>query len=533
MSLHNAIAEKKNLYQMFHDAVTSHLDYVALVLQTRRMTCRELFGAVTAAARGFAAAGIGKGDRVALLLPNTPTYVIAFYALQARGAVAVNLSPSSQGAELAKILADSGAVAVVTLDLFLPGLYKVLAASPGAVKQLFFTSVQGLEQKIPVPPGVPPLQRFEQLMAPSSPPASNVEVAPDDLALLQYTSGSTGAPKGVMLSHRNILASVAQTASWMHHQEVENGAVVCILPFFHVFGMIVGLHLSVALGYRMILVPRFDALDLMPIVEILEKERPISFPAVPTLWAALVENPRVTAQTLSSILVASSGGAPLASWVQDKYRALTGRQIYEAYGLSEAAGATHCVPFPGGGPEGSIGLPLGGLEARLADPQNGADDVATGEVGEILLRGASITSGYFRNEALSNQMLKDGWLHTGDLARRDDNGFYYIVDRKDDLILTSGHNVYPSEVEPVLAAHPAVKEVAVVGKPDRMRGAIVIAYVVPRPDMQASLDELLSRCRDNLPDWKVPRRIVFVESLPKNPAGKTLRKTLRDAPEPA
>lgn len=532
MPLHHELAQKKNLFQMFHDAMTDHPDYVAFVMQTRRMTCAELQASVSAAARGFAAAGIGKGDRVALLLPNTPTYVIASYALMARGAVAVNLSPSSQGAELAKILADSGAVALVTLDLFLPGLYKVLSASPGPLKQLFFTSVQGLEQKIPVPPGVPSPQRFEQLFAPS-PPVDNAEVSPDDLALLQYTSGSTGAPKGVMLSHRNILASVEQTAAWMHHLEVPNGAVICILPFFHVFGMVVGLHLSIALGYRMILVPRFDALDLMPIVEILEKERPISLPAVPTLWAALVENPRVTAETFSSILVASSGGAPLPSWVQDKYRALTGRQIYEAYGLSEAAGATHCVPFPGGGPTGSIGLPLSGLEVRLVDPQSGEGEVATGEVGELALRGATIMSGYFHKDELSKNALRDGWLRTGDLARRDDNGFYYIVDRKDDLILTSGHNVYPSEVEPVLAAHPAVKEVAVVGKPDRMRGAIVIAYVVPKPETPINLDELLLRCRENLPDWKVPRRIVVVESLPKNPAGKTLRKPLREAPEPA
>jgi long-chain acyl-CoA synthetase len=529
MSAHQAIAAQKNLFRMFHDAVSSHPDWVALTMLTRRMTCGELDAAVQAAARGFAAAGIEKGDRVALVLPNTPTYVIAFYALMSRGAVVVNVSPSSQGAELSQILGDSGAVAVVTLDLFLPGLYKVLGQSP--VQKLFITSLQGLEQKLPRPENVPAPRPFEALFGPS-PPVANVEVGPEDLAVLQYTSGSTGAPKGVMLSHRNILASVAQTAAWMHHEEVPNGGVICILPFFHVFGMIVGLHLSVALGYRMILVPRFDALDLMPIVELLEKERPISLPAVPTLWAALVENPRVTAKTLSSLLVASSGGAPLPDWVQERYRALTGRLIYEAYGLSEAAGATHCVPFPDGGPAGSIGRPLSGLSVRLCDPQTGEGEVATGEVGEIALRGAPVMSGYFRNEALSQSALRDGWLHTGDLARRDEDGFFYIVDRKDDLILTSGHNVYPSEVERVLADHPAVKEVAVVGKPDRMRGAVVIAHVVPRPDVPVSLDELLARCRDNLPDWKVPRRLYFVDSLPKNPAGKTLRKTLREAPEP-
>jgi long-chain acyl-CoA synthetase len=267
----------------------------------------------------------------------------------------------------------------------------------------------------------------------------------------------------------------------------------------------------------------------MPLVRLMQKHRPSSFPAVPTLWAAIVSNPAITAEALSCIEIASSGGAPLPAWVQERFRSLTGRRIYEAYGLSEATGATHFTPYPEGGPPGTIGKPLAGLQVRLVDPETGERDVAVGEVGELLVKGSTVMAGYFQNAELTARVLRGGWLHTGDLLRRDADGFYFVVDRKDDLILTSGYNVYPSEVEAVLLGHPAVKEAAVVGMPDRLRGAVVVAHVVQKPGSSVRSDELLQLCRDNLPDYKVPRSLVFTEALPKNPAGKTLRKTLREA----
>jgi long-chain acyl-CoA synthetase len=212
--------------------------------------------------------------------------------------------------------------------------------------------------------------------------------------------------------------------------------------------------------------------------------------------------------------------------VQKKYRELTGRPIYEAYGLSEAAGATHCAPFPQGGPLGSIGKPLAAVKARLVDPAEPAREVADGEVGELQVSGEVVMRGYLGSEALTQNVLRDGWLSTGDLARRDADGLYYIVDRKDDLILMSGHNVYPSEVEAVLSQHPAVQDVAVSGRTDRLRGQVVIAYVVLRASAVATAEELTQLCRDNLPDYKVPRSVLFVERVPRNPAGKTLRKDL-------
>jgi long-chain acyl-CoA synthetase len=550
------IPAHRSLADLLADSARRHPDHIALSWNDQSLRYGELQARVVALAAAWSALGIGRGERVALVLPNTPTYVMAFYALMRLGAVVVNVSPGSQGSELAHILRDSGAVAVVTLDVFLPGLYKALPES--AVKHLFITSVQGLEKRLPLPEGVPPPRPFEELMrpppgapaqapapaaAPPAPPSSPLPPAPpvgaDELAVLQYTSGSTGAPKAAMLSHRGVLASVAQSDAWMTEPQPPNIPVLCVIPFFHVFGLTIGLNLGIAKAYRLILIPRLDALDLMPLIRLIEAQRPVSFPAVPSLWAALLSHPGVTAEILRPVRVPASGGAPLPSWVQDKFRALTGRPIYEAYGLSEASGATHSAPFPEGGPAGSIGRPLGAIEARLVDPSDpdGEREVAPGQpdapdapdaIGELVVRGEPVMMGYFQNPELTARVLRNGWLRTGDLARRDADGFYYIVDRKDDLIITSGYNLYPSEIEAVILRHPAVKDVAVVGVPDRLRGQVARAHVVVKEGASVTADELLALCRDNLSPHKVPRFVVFTDSVPRNPAGKTVRKGLRD-----
>ena len=500
---------------------------IAIAIGETRISYSELAQRVRSLAQGMAELGIRKGDRVALMLPNTPAYVMTSYALLRIGAVILNISPQSQGSELLHILRETEAMALFTLDVFLPGLYKVLDKS--LIKYLFISSVQGLEKKLPVPERTPIPRYLEELFRPPTAPTERPASVADDLAVIQFTSGSTGTPKGVMLSHRNLLASVRQSAVWMNAAELPNAGVLCVIPFFHVFGMTIGLHLTIAKGYRLILVPRFDALDLMPILRLIEAERPLSFPAVPTLWAALMSHPLVKQESLASIRVASSGGASLPEWVQRKYRELTGLPIYEAYGLSEAAGATHCSPFPQGGPLGSIGSPLSAVAAKLCDPSDPEREVSDGEVGELAIRGEAVMRGYFGNPTLTDKVIRNGWLFTGDLARRDAEGLYFIVDRKDDLIITSGYNVYPSEVEAVLSRHPAVADVAVSGRADRLRGQVVIAHVVLRPNTVITAEELTQLCRDNLPDYKVPRSVLFTDRVPRNPAGKTLRKDLKKA----
>ena len=523
-----SIPTDANVVQLLEATARRSPGALALTIGEQNLTWGDLRARVAALAAGLSALGVNKGDRVALMLPNTPAAVMAIYAVLELGAVMVPLIPSSQGGELLHVLTNSGATVLISLDVFLPGLYKVLAQSK--VAHLVVSSVQGLEKQLPVPAGVPAPLSLETLLAPGAPGAAKVAVQADDLAVIQYTSGATGAPKGVMLSHRNLLASVAQTMAWMQTPELPNAPVLCVIPFFHVFGMVIGLHLSVAKGYRMLLVPRFDALDLMPLVQLLEKHRPYSLPAVPTLFATLLSLPAVTSETLKSVAVASSGGAALPAWVQEKYRALTGKQIYEAYGLSEASGPTHCVPYPEGGPPGSIGRPLPGLTARIVDLEAGEREVAMGETGELVLQGESVMLGYWGNEPLTKSTLRGGWLHTGDVVRRDADGFYFVIDRRDDLIITSGHNVYPSEVETVLARHEGVADVAVVGGPDTLRGAVLIAHVVLKPGATATRDELLRLCRENLPEFKVPRTVRFTDKVPRSPVGKPLRRKLREPP---
>jgi len=496
---------------------------IALSIQDAQVSYGELRGRVKLLRDQLAALGVTKGDRVGLMLPNTPAYVMATYAVLGLGAVVVNISPGNQGAELKQILDDSGTKLLLALDVFLPAIYRVVAGTQ--VQQLIVSSVQGLEKKLPVPPGVPAPRALEELIRPGAPSAPAVSVTADDLAVLQYTSGSTGTPKGVMLTHRNLLAAVAQMREWMTAEEPPNAGVICVIPFFHVFGLTIGLHLSVAKGHRMILVPRFDALDLLPLLQLFDKYKPYSFPAVPTLWPALLML-GVSKEHLASIRIASSGGAPLPLWVQQKFHALTGGTILEAYGQSEASGATHCVPFPDGGPEGSIGKPLSRTKVRVVDLETGEREVGVGEIGELAVSGETVMRGYWNQEALTAKVLRGGWLHTGDLARRDEHGWFYIVDRKDDLIITSGHNVYPSEIEAVLSKHPAVKDVAVAGVGDRLRGASIVAHVVLKEGVSATRDELLSLCRENLPEFKVPHSVKFTDAVPRNPVGKTLRRAL-------
>ncbi len=518
------VEDTESLPDLLEKTAARRPTHIAISIGDTQIPYAGLSGRVKMLAQGFFDQGIRRGDRVALLLPNTPAYVMATYALLRIGAVVLNVSPASQGAELLHILSQANAVAVVSLDVFLPGLYRVLDKSP--VKRLFISSVQGLESKVPVPAGTPTPILIDTLFRPPQADTAQLAVTADDLAVVQYTSGSTGTPKGVMLSHRNILASVRQSAVWMNAPETPNAGVLCVIPFFHVFGMTIGLHLTVAKAYRMILVPRFDALDLMPILRLIETEKPLSFPAVPTLWAALLSLPGLKPESLGSLHVASSGGASLPEWVQKKYRELTGRPIYEAYGLSEAAGATHCAAFPQGSPIGSIGKPLGAVTAKLLDPADSSREVPVGEVGELWVTGEVVMRGYLGNEELTEKVQQHGWLKTRDLARCDSEGNFYVVDRSDDLIITSGFNVYPSEVEAVLSKHPAVQDVAVVGREDRLRGQVVVAHVVLRSETTATVEELTQLCRDNLPDYKVPRSIRFADRVPRNPAGKTLRKDL-------
>jgi long-chain acyl-CoA synthetase len=515
------------IHHFLVDTVDKHPDYIAVIFNEIQISYRELNERVNRFASALQKAGVGKGDRVAFLLVNSPTYVVAFFAVLKLGAVVVNLNVGIQGEELVRCLNHSGAKMIVTLDLFIMNINKVIKKT--GVKSVILHSVLGLEKKISLEEGVPKPRLYQDVL-------SSVEVAeeptipisPRDLAVLQYTSGSTGSPKAAMLTHANVVASVKQSDSWVGIEGGGNAAVVCIIPFFHVFGMSACLLISVLRGYRMILLPRIDLMDILSLMKVLETHRPISFPAVPSLWAAILSlPPEAVRGYLSSIQVATSGGALLPSWVHERFEKFTGRKMMEAYGLSEASSATHMTPYPSGGPRGSIGVPLPDTEAKIMDIQTGEKECPVGETGELVVKGPQVMQEYWDNRELTKIALRQGWLYTGDLARMDQDGFFYLVDRKDDLIIANGFNVYPSQIEEVLKKHPKIKDAAVIGTHDRIKGQGILAILVLKEGLQGEKEEFFRFCKESMPDYRVPKAILFRNDIPRDPAGKVLKRILK------
>ncbi|MCJ7642355.1 MAG: AMP-binding protein [Desulfobacterales bacterium] len=490
--LHSITYPEIPVHGFLLDTVAKHPGDIAISFNEIQIPYKELNVRVNMFAFALQKAGVEKGDRIALLLVNSPVYVIAFFAVLKIGAIVVNLNVGIQGEELIRCLNESGAKIVVTMDLFAQSIYKVIKNT--GVKTVILHSVMGLEKKMRFDEEAPQPQLFQEVLAAArntEEPA--VQVSPGDVAVLQYTSGSTGVPKAATLTHSNLVASVLQSDTWMGIENAGNAAVLCVIPFFHVFGMSACLLLSVLRGYRMVLLPRIDLMDILSLLKTIETYRPISFPAVPSLWGAILSLPPETARNqLSSIQVATSGGAPLPAWAHERFEKLTGRRMMEAYGLSEASSATHFTPYPRGGPIGSIGVPLPDTEAKIMDIETGERECSVSEIGELVVKGPQIMRGYWNNKDLTSAALRNGWFYTGDLARMDQDGFFYIVDRKDDLIISSGFNVYPSQIEEVLEKHPKIKEAAVIGVPDRIKGQAILAVIVLREGMQEDKEEFLN-----------------------------------------
>lgn len=515
------------VHRWLQDTAADHPDDAAISFNDIHFTYLETNDRVNRFARALRKMGVVKGDRIALFLVNSPTYVFAFFAAMKLGAVVVNLSVGIFGEELTRCLNESGAKIIVTLDLFAQGLYQVIRRT--GLKAVILHSVYGIEKRMTFGEEVPRPLIYQELTASADAREPDEHVLPEDVAVLQYTSGSTGSPKAATLTHSNLVSSVLQGDAWMGVQGCGNGAVMCVIPFFHVFGMSACLLTSVLKGYRMVLLPRMDLMDILSLMKTLETYKPISFPAVPSLWAAMLSlAPEAAEKHLSSIRVPTSGGAPLPDWVQEKYRALTGRRIIEAYGLSEASSATHFSPYPSGGPPGSIGLPLPDTDAKILDLENRDRECLPGEIGELLVKGPQIMRGYWNNPELTSRVLKDGWLHTGDLGRMDRDGAFYLVDRKDDLIISSGFNIYPTEVEDVLKKHPKIKDAGVIGVPDRIKGMAVRAVITLHDGMKGDKEEFLKFCRENMPEYRVPKSILIRGEIPRDPTGKMLRRVLRE-----
>lgn len=476
--------------------------------------------------------GIQQGDRVGIMLPNCPQYLVAAFALFRLGATVVNVNPIYTAREVLVVARDSGMRAVLTLNVLASKVITVRDET--VIEQIIITSLEEYSAAATPTPVVEGTIRMSDLLAGIAEPyLPRIEIDTDqDVAVLQYTGGTTGVPKGAMLTHRNIFANVVQTDAWAHsHTQRGTDCYLLVIPLFHIYGFTVGMIEGVWRGVQQVLIPRYD---VEAVLTAIRDYRPTYFPAVPTIYISLLNHPKAKEYGLDKVRAFNSGSAPLPVEVIDKFERMTGGTLNEGYGLSEASPVTHSTPTLGRRKPGSIGLPLSDTDIKIVDLATGETEVPIGQEGELCIAGPQVMKGYWNRPdetaiALRTDAAGKCWLYTGDIARMDEDGYTYIVQRKKDMIIVSGFNVYPSEVESVLFTHPCVMEAAVIGKPDSYRGERVKAFVVLKEGAQVTVEELIAYCETSLAEFKVPRDIVFRESLPKTAVGKVLHRVLRES----
>ncbi|MDE3113181.1 MAG: long-chain fatty acid--CoA ligase [Chloroflexota bacterium] len=504
-----------------------------------KRTYASLYRDVRRFAAGLQRLGVRKGDRVAVMLPNCPQFLIAFWGALEAGASVVPTNPLYTPREVEYQLADSGAETIVVMSRLYPVVKQARAGTrvrnvivtnikeemPPVLRLLFTIAKEKKDGHRQPFRGDRGAVAFPDLLAAAEP--TPVEVAPNDVAVLQYTGGTTGVPKGAMLSHRALVANTLQSRAWFTNLEDGRGVVMAVMPLFHVYGLTVAMLLAVQSAAALILEPQFE---LEHVLKDVEKYRPDTFPGAPRIYNAIINSPLATKYDLRSIKACISGSAPLMVETAKKFGEMTGGHLVEGYGLTEAAPVTHCNPLFGEGTQkiGSIGVPFPDVEAKIVDLETGERDLPVGEVGELVLRGPQLMDGYYQKVDETAQTLRNGWLYTGDIAKVDEDGYFYIVDRKKEMIDVSGYNVYPREVEEVLATHPAVMEAAAIGVPHPIKGEEVKAFVVLKPGATATEDELIAHCREGLAPFKVPKHVEFRETLPKSLIGKVLRRQLAE-----
>ena len=518
-------------------AIKLVLRYMGPLTMGATLTYRQLMDQVNRFAAAMAALGVKKGDRVALMLPNLPQFVISFYGALKLGAIVVNTNPTYTAREIEHQFSDAGAETVVLLSAFYGKLKEaqphtqikrvIIADVPDYVPAPFNSLVKrklhedGLMVGVPEGNGV---YAFRKLLDahPEAPPQA--AIAAEDTAFFQYTGGTTGVPKAAMLSHFNLVANTVQVRRWMVTLEDGKERVMGAIPFFHVYGMTVAMSLAMYIGATLVVVPNPRPID--GVMKAIDKERATIFPGVPTMYIGIINHPDVGKYDLKSVKACISGAAPLPMDVQTRFGEITGGRLVEGYGLTEAAPVSHCNPIYGQRKAGSIGLPFPDVEAKIMDYDKFVEK-PQGEEGELWLRGPQVMQGYWgRPDETAKTITEDGWLRTGDIARMDSDGYFYIVDRLKDIIIASGFNVVPREVEEVLFEHPKVQEAVVAGVPDPYRGETVKAYVVLRPGEAVTADELIAFCAERLAPYKVPKYVEFRSELPKTQVGKFLRRVL-------
>jgi long-chain acyl-CoA synthetase len=526
------------LYRLLDEAADKHPDATAIIFKDNRLSYRRLRELADRFATALQGLGVKKGDRVALFLPNIPQFIISYYGALKAGAIVTAVSPLYKERELEHQLKDSGSENIIVLDLLYPLVERVKERT--RLKRVIVTSIK---EYLPILKRVlgsllgripslkvarkPGIYFFQELIRAYPPSPSEVEIDPkEDLALLQYTGGTTGTPKGAMLTHYNLVSNAYMCNAWLRAREGEE-IHVNILPLYHIYGMTVTMNSAIASAGTMILIPRFDPVEVLSSIQ---KYKATIFCGVPTLYAMLINHPEISKFDLSSVKFCISGASPLPPEVQRRFMELTGGTLVEGYGLTECSPVTHANPLD---PTlktvkiGSIGLTWPDTEAKIVDIETGERTLPVGEVGELVVRGPQVMKGYWNMPEETANVLRDGWLYTGDIAKMDEDGYFYIVDRKKDLIKYKGYSVYPREIEDVLYEHPAVKLCAVVGKPDEVSGEIPKAFVVLKEGAQATEEELIEFVKERVAPYKRIREVEFRKELPLTPVGKVLKRELR------
>jgi long-chain acyl-CoA synthetase len=511
-----------SMYDYMKQTTTQYPDLVALVFFGNEVTFGQMQENIDRMAAALIGLGVVKGDRVALMLPNCPQYVYTYYACMKLGAIVVQMNPLYMPNEVEFILKDSEAKVFVGVDAVFSSFHAVRDKVPVehvVVTRMLWTEVEGENLWA------------DELLQQYPPESPQAEINPkEDVAVFQYTGGTTGFPKAVMLTHFNLSANVTQIKEWLADwiEEKFGGGVtqhygVGILPFFHSYGMTCVMNTGLTLPSGQVLVPRFD-IDVL--LELIKQYKPALFPAVPTVYTAIANHPDVDKYNLDAVEICNSGAAPMPVDVMARFEERTGSKMLEGYGLSESSPVTHCNPLKGVRKPGSVGFPYPDTECKIVDLETGLQEMAVGEEGELIIKGPQVMKGYWKRPEETAQTLRNGWLFTGDIAKMDEDGYFYIVDRKKDMVITGGFNVYPREIDEVLFEHPKVAEVVAAGIPDDYYGEVIKAYVVLREGEEATEQELLDFCKERLAKYKVPRKIEFRQELPKSAIGKVLRRVL-------
>jgi len=514
--------EELCLPDILERAAKRYPDKDALVFKEDKMSFKELKDKVDRLATCLSGFGIKKGDSVAILLPNLSPCVISYYAILRIGAIVVMNNPLYSDRELEHQLNDSGAKALITMDIF--GNRMIDLRQKTGIKQIIYTSVLGTEVK-----PAEDVYEWEDILSKTSPSPPAVELSFDDVAMYQYTGGTTGVSKGAMLTHRNLSCNVQQLASWLISPlkgglKEGQGMSLSAPPFFHAFGLTAAMNSSIYLGWTQVMIPRPQPDQLL---EAIGKFKPTFIFLVPTMYIGILNHPDFDKVDMKSIKFCGSGAAALPVQVIEKIQKKTGSPLMEGYGMTEASPITHVNPFGGLRKPGSVGVPIQNTLSRIVDLKDGITPVPVGEVGEIVFKGPQVMKGYLNMPDETAKALKGGWLHSGDLGKMDEDGYFYVVDRKKDMVVSGGYNVYPKEIEDVYLEHPKVAEAAAIGVPHPTRGEQVKLMLVLKEGKSATEEEMIKYCSDKLAKYKWPTMVEFRSELPKSAVGKILKHVLR------